>query len=288
MKTKILIVVTAIFILSACSKVPFTGRKQMKLLPSTQMNAMAIDSYNNFLKENPLSTNNTQVQLIKRTGEKISRAISDYLRKNKMGDRIEGFNWQFNLVQNNQVNAWAMPGGKIVFYTGIMEFCRDEESVAVVMGHEIAHIIAKHGNEKMSQGLMTQLGGQALSVAMQKQPAQTQQIFNAAYGVGSQVGVMLPFSRVHEKEADRMGLIFMALAGYNPERAISFWQEMDKKSGGNPTPEFLSTHPHHDTRIKELRKHLPEAMKYYKKNKGKSVKKGNKKGGSKKIKVKIN
>jgi predicted Zn-dependent protease len=261
----------------------------MKLLPSTQMNAMAFQAYDDFMKENSLASNSAQKTMLNKVGSNISSAMTQFLKQNKMEDRVKGFEWEFNLVDDPQVNAWAMPGGKVVFYSGIMEICDDEESIAVVMGHEIAHIIAKHGNERMSQGLLTQAGGLALAVAMEEKPEQTQQIFMAAYGLGSQVGVLLPYSRVHEKEADRIGLIAMAMAGYNPERAITFWEEMEAMSNGNQPPEFLSTHPNYGTRIQELRKHMPEAKKYYNASKGrKSSTSGNKKTGGTTIKVKTN
>ncbi len=278
MKRNIFIVIALAIIISGCTKVPFSGRKQLRLLPSTQMNAMAFDAYSQFLNENQISTNHQYKSLVSNVGNKMKNSISSYLNSKNMKDRIAGFQWEFNVVKDNQVNAWAMPGGKVVFYEGIMPKCKDETGVAVVMGHEIAHIIAKHGNERMTQGLLAQMGGLALDVALEKQPEQTRNIFLAAYGVGAQVGMMLPYSRTHEKEADRIGLIIMAMAGYDPGEAIGFWQRMEQ-SGGGQIPEFLSTHPSYDTRIQELKKHLPEAMKYYNgTSSGKKGNKGNKKG----------
>lgn len=176
--------------------------------------------------------------------------------------RVEGFKWEFNLVDDNAVNAWCMPGGKVVFYTGILPITKTEKGLAVVMGHEVAHAIARHGNERMSQGLATQLGGVALGVALSNKPQQTQQIFNQAYGVGSTLGT-LKFSRKHESEADKMGAIFMALAGYNPQESVELWRRMKASSGGAAPPEFMSTHPSHDTRIKDLQAYMPKALKYY-------------------------
>jgi predicted Zn-dependent protease len=181
-----------------------------------------------------------------------------------MEKRIKGFEWEFNLVDDKAVNAWAMPGGKIVVYKGILPITKNDTGMAVVMGHEIAHIVAKHGNERMSQQLVVQMGGMALDVAMKEKPEQTRAIFQQAYGVTTQVGVMLPYSRKHEYEADKLGLVFMAMAGYNPESAIKFWEKMMAQGGAKP-PEFLSTHPSDENRIAELKKYLPEAMKYYKK-----------------------
>lgn len=178
-----------------------------------------------------------------------------------MADRISTFQWEFNLVKDATPNAWCMPGGKVVFYEGIMPVCMNEHGVAVVMGHEIAHAVARHGNERMSQGLITQLGGMALDVAIKEQPQQTQFIFLAAYGLGAQVGVMLPFSRKHEYEADRLGLIFLTMAGYNPEEAVKFWQRMSKMGSSN-VPEYLSTHPISDKRVEALKKIIPEMEQY--------------------------
>ncbi len=254
-----------VILMVSCAKVPFTGRKQVKLLPGSQMQAMSATSYNTFLKENKLSTNQEQTQMVKRVGAKLKTAIETYFKSHGKGRLIKDFNWEFNLVENPQVNAWCMPGGKVVFYTGIMPICQNEEGIAVVMGHEISHAIARHGNERMSQQMLVQLGGMGLSLALSEKPKQTQSIFMQAYGLGSQVGVILPFSRTHEQEADRMGMIIMALAGYNPEKAPEFWERMSKMTSGNRPPEFLSTHPSHESRVKALKANMPEAMKYYKK-----------------------
>ncbi len=261
MKKNIFLLVS-IILLSACSTVPFTGRKQLRLLPASQMNAMALENYGSFLKVNKLSENKTQTALVKKVGYKLKNAVEKYLRDQEQQKIIEGFNWEFNLVQNPAINAWAMPGGKIVFYTGIMDVCKNEAGIAVVMSHEIAHIIAKHGNERMSQGLLTQLGGIGLNIALKEEPQKTRNLFLGAYGVGSQLGVMLPFSRKHEYEADKIGLIFMAMAGYNPEEAIVFWTRMSKLSGGKSQPEFLSTHPSHESRIQAMKESLVEAKTY--------------------------
>ena len=196
---------------------------------------------------------------------KIKSAVEKYMADNNLSDQLKGFNWEFNTVESDQVNAFCMPGGKVVFYTGILPICKDDAGVAVVMGHEVAHAIAKHGNERMSQGLIQQFGGVALSVAIADKPAETQQLFQTAYAVGSQVGVMLPFSRLQESEADDLGLIFMAMAGYDPHEAPKFWERMSANSGGSAPPEFMSTHPSHETRIKKLNAAIPKAMEYSKK-----------------------
>lgn len=261
---KAAIFLLTILIVWACAKVPFTDRRQVKLLPSSQLDAMAIDNYSTFMSENKISTNRSQEQMVKKVGAKLKDALLQYAKTSGISKSISSYNWEFNLVESPDVNAWAMPGGKVVFYTGIMPICKDDAGVAAVMGHEIAHVLAHHGNERMSQGLITQFGGMALQVAINEKPEATKTLFMTAYGVGTQVGVMLPFSRLHESEADRIGLIIMAMAGYDPHVAVDFWARMSK-TGGNQTPEFLSTHPAHSTRIANLNKHMPEALKYYKK-----------------------
>lgn|SRR5574338_155961 len=247
-----------------CSTVPITGRSQLSLISASEMNSMSFAQYGDFLKENKLSNDKSAVDMVRRVGGKIQRAVETYFAQNNLSQELEGYEWEFNLVESPDVNAWCMPGGKVVVYTGILPVTKDETGLAVVMGHEIAHAVAQHGAERMSQGLLQQLGGVALSVALQNKPQETQDLFMTAYGVGTTVGVMLPFSRTQESEADRLGLIFMAMAGYNPNYAIDFWTRMAAQSGGKP-PEFLSTHPSDETRIADLKKELPEAMSYYKK-----------------------
>lgn len=249
------------FLFNACGKVPITGRRQLGLLPESELMGMSLTSYNQFLSANKVVTSGNELALVKRVGDKLSKQITSYLQANKMSDRVAGFKWEFNLIEDKTINAWCMPGGKIVFYTGIMPVCKDEAGVAVVMGHEIAHAIARHGNERMSQGMAQQLGGVALSAALASKSQQTQQLFTTAYGIGTQVGAMLPFSRLHESEADEMGLYFMAMAGYDPRVAPGFWQRMS--AGGGRTPEFLSTHPSPSTRIANLNKWMPKAIQYY-------------------------
>lgn len=260
---KAVFLVLATLILWACAKVPFTDRRQIKLLPTSQLDAMALDNYAAFMAENVTSSNKAQEQLVKQVGVKLKDALLRYSKKSGLSKSISAYNWEFNLVQSPEVNAWAMPGGKVVFYSGIMPICQNDAGVAAVMGHEIAHVLAHHGNERMSQGLVTQFGGMALQVAINEKPEATKSLFMTAYGVGTQIGVMLPFSRLHESEADRIGLIIMAMAGYDPHAAVDFWTRMSQKGGGQP-PEFLSTHPSHSTRIANLNKYMAEAMTYYK------------------------
>jgi predicted Zn-dependent protease len=248
-----------------CSTVPITGRSQLSLVSASEMNAMSFAQYGEFLKENKLSSNKSDVDMVRRVGGNIQRAVENYFAKNNLSKELEGYAWEFNVVESPEVNAWCMPGGKVVVYTGILPITKDEIGLAVVLGHEIAHAVAQHGAERMSQGLLQELGGVALSVALAKEPAETQNLFYAAYGVGTTVGVMLPFSRTHESEADRLGLIFMAMAGYDPNAAVDFWTRMAAQKGGAAPPEFLSTHPSDATRIADIKKELPEALSYYKK-----------------------
>ncbi|MBN2167552.1 MAG: M48 family metallopeptidase [Marinilabiliaceae bacterium] len=252
-------------IIYSCSTVPLTGRTQLNLYPESEMIGMSLTQYDDFLKQSTLSDNKEQTAMVKRVGNKIAIAVEEFLKQNNLQSRIEGFQWEFNLVVEDETpNAWCMPGGKVVVYSGLLPYTKSEEGLAVVMGHEIAHAVARHGNERMSQQVGIQLGGVALATALSEKPQETQQIFMAAYGVGSEVGLMLPYSRSHETEADKMGLIFMAMAGYNPNAAVEFWQRMSQ-SGGQKPPEFLSTHPSDNTRIRNLKAYIPEAMKYYKK-----------------------
>ncbi|MBK6990803.1 MAG: M48 family metallopeptidase [Chitinophagaceae bacterium] len=227
---------------------------------------MAIGEYQQFLSSNKVvaSTNNKDAEMVKRVGNRIVKAVEEFYAQKGLSDKLTGFKWEVNLVDDKAVNAWCMPGGKIVVYTGILPITQNEAALAAVMGHEVSHALLQHGNQRMSQGLLQQLGGVALTVAVANKPAETQNLFLGAYGAGTQLGVLLPFSRKHELEADRYGLIWTAMAGYNPEEAIYLWERMEKASNGQKPPEFLSTHPSEGRRIDQIRQYLPEAMKYYK------------------------
>ena len=240
--------------MSACKKVPVTGRRQMNLLPEKELISMSKSQYSTFLEAHDVETNTEQADMVKRVGKKISDAVVIYMNTNGHASRIAGFAWEFNLVKDASVNAWCMPGGKVCVYTGILPMTLNENGLAVVLGHEIAHAIARHGNERMSQGLMFQLGGVALNVAVSNKSTETQNLFNQAYGIGAQAGVMLPFSRKNELESDKLGLVFMQLAGYDASKAPEFWKRMSEK--GTSQPEFLSTHPSDDRRIKEINEFL--------------------------------
>lgn len=249
--------------ITACSSVPITGRSQLNMISSSEIQAMSYSEYDKFLEENPLSSNVEQTQMVKRVGVRIQNAVSKFMAQQNLSHRLKGYEWEFNLVENEQVNAWCMPGGKVVVYTGLLPVTRDETGLAVVMGHEIAHAIAEHGNERMSQGLLAQMGGAALDVALAQKPEETRALWMTAFGVGVQVGALLPYSRLHESEADHLGIIFMAMAGYDPNQAVTFWERMAANKGGQSPPEFLSTHPSDATRISKIKEHLPEAMRYY-------------------------
>lgn len=261
---KPVILFIAMLVLSGCQKVPITGRRQVSLIPESQLLSMSLTSYNDFLKQNvPVATTDPKTILVKKVGSNISKAVEAFMKEKGLSSRIKGYSWAFNYVDNKEINAWCMPGGKVVVYSGLLPVTQTEAALACVMGHEVAHAIARHGNERMSQGLMVEAGGLALQVALAQKPQQTQNLFLQSYGVGSQLGV-LKYSRMHESEADKLGLIFMAMAGYDPNEAVGFWERMSK-AGGNAPLELLSTHPSDATRIADIKKFMPTAMKYYRK-----------------------
>ena len=253
------------FVVFACAKVPVTGRQQLSLVSNAEIIPMADQQYDSVVQTAKLSSNQQQTAMVKNVGARIQRAVEQYMAQNNASAELEGFKWEFNLIDDpKMVNAWCMPGGKVAFYTGIMPICQNEAGVAVVMGHEVAHAVANHARERMSQGLVANGLLGSLGAAFGQNPTLTKQLFFQAIGVGAQVG-MLKFSRQHESEADRIGLIFMAMAGYDPHEAPRFWERMSSQSGGAAPPEWLSTHPSHGSRIKDLNEAIPEAMKYYKK-----------------------
>jgi predicted Zn-dependent protease len=257
--------VIVFLLLTACSTVPVTGRSQLSLIPGSSMLSMSAQQYGTFLKENKLSQDQQQVTTVKRVGTRIQGAVERYFASSGLQDYLKKYNWEFNLVEDKQVNAWCMPGGKVVVYTGIMPIARDDAGLAVVMGHEIAHAIAEHGNERMSQGLLAQLGGTALSTALATQPDATRQLWMSVYGVGAQYGALMPYGRMQESEADHLGLVFMTMAGYDPNAAVGFWERMAAQKGGKAPPEFLSTHPADATRIANIKRLIPEVLAKYRK-----------------------
>ena len=261
---KIVIAFTAITIVSCVEKVPITGRRQVSLVPEADLVSMSLTEYDKFLTEHkPLPLSDSRAQLVKKVGEKIQAAVIKFMNDKGLSQRINGYQWAFNTVDEATINAWCMPGGKVLVYTGLLPVTQDEAGLAVVMGHEIAHAIARHGNERMSQGMAVQFGGVLLSAALQNKPQETQNLFMQSYGIGSTLGV-LKYSRTHESEADKMGLVFAAIAGYDPNAAVTFWERMAAQGGAKP-PEILSTHPSDETRIADIKAFIPEAMIYYKK-----------------------
>ena len=261
------IIFIALLLFISCTENKVTGRRQLKLLPESELQSMAFQQYNSFLKSNKViavTGGNANAAMVQRVGTKIAKAITTYYSNEGKANILEGFKWEFNLVDDNQVNAWCMPGGKVVVYTGLLPVTKNEAGLAVVMGHEIAHALALHGNERVSQGLLQQFGGIALQVALSDRPAETQSLFMNAYGIGTSVGVMLPFSRKQELEADRFGLKFSAMAGYNPDEGVALWRRMAEASKGQKQPELLSTHPSDETRIAKMKHYADEARKYYK------------------------
>lgn len=255
-------VLGAVLLVHACARVPITGRRQLHLIDEGQMMGMALSQYQAFLQEHPpLPDSDARVKQVRRIGEKLAAAATTYLNEHHAGYRVEGFQWSFNVVNDATVNAWCMPGGKVVVYTGILPVTQDEAGLAVVMGHEIAHAIARHGNERMSQAMAVEGAGMTLDVFTAQKAGYARDLFLQSYGIGSQLG-MLAYSRKHETEADKMGLVFMAMAGYDPRTAPAFWQRMAAQGGGGQ-PEFLSTHPSDETRVNDLEAFMPEALKHY-------------------------
>ncbi len=258
MKLKTIIYSTLVLtLLIACATNPFTGKKTIAFVPNTQLFPTSFAQYNQFLGENKVITGTKDAEMIKRVGQRIAVAAERYLDANGNQGYLKNYKWEYNLVNDETVNAWCMPGGKIVFYTGILPIAQNETGVAAIMGHEVAHALANHGQQRMSAGMVQQLGAVAGNVVIQDE--QKRGLFNQAYGIGSQVGVMLPFNRAHETEADNIGILLMAIAGYNPDEAAQLWKRMKANSGGQAPPEFMSTHPSNDTRIANLTKWAPGA-----------------------------
>jgi predicted Zn-dependent protease len=261
--------ITSVFIAAAltvaCSKNALTGKSQFTLLPESELQSMATQQYQQFLSTNKVvaSSSNRDAEMVRRVGQRITRAVEAYYAEKGISDKLAGFKWEYNLVDDKAVNAWCMPGGKIVVYTGLLPVTQNEAALAAVMGHEVAHALLQHGNQRMSQQMGASAVQAGLSVALANKPAATQNLFMTAFGVGTQVGVLLPFSRSHELEADKWGLTFAARAGYNPQEAINLWKRMEAASSGQKPPESLSTHPSEGKRIQQLEKLMPDAMKEY-------------------------
>lgn len=254
-----LILMGLIVLIISCAKNPFTGKSTMALVPNSEIFPSSFQQYSTFLSENKVVKGTKDAQRVENVGMKIKVAAEKWLNSNGNVGYLKDYKWEYNLVDSKEVNAWCMPGGKIVFYTGIMPICKDDAGMATVMGHEVAHALANHGQQRMSAGMLQQLGAVGVGVATGNKSEETKQIAMTAYGASTQLGGMLPFSRAHESEADMIGLTLMAIAGYNPDTAVAFWERMASNSGGQSPPEFLSTHPSNATRIAEIKKLIPQA-----------------------------
>jgi len=252
-----------VFLFAGCSEVAITGRTQLNFIPDSMINSLSAEAYNEFLTKHKLSTDTQQSRMVERVGRRIASAVERYCREQGLPNRVQGYQWQFTLVEDPNVNAWAMPGGKVVVYTGLLAVAKTDAGLATVLAHEIGHVFARHGAERMSQSLLVEFGGMALSRALETRPAETKRLFMRSYGIGTQLGFLLPYSRLQESEADRLGLIFMAMAGYDPHEAIAFWKRMSALNKSQRPPELLSTHPADSTRIRNIESLIPEAMRYY-------------------------
>ncbi|MBP6286846.1 MAG: M48 family metallopeptidase [Ferruginibacter sp.] len=262
---KILLVFVGLSMFIACSTNTVTGRKQLKLFPEETLQQQAVTEYRSFLSQNKVlsGTVNKDAEMVSRVGMRISKAITDYYTQKGLASELNGYKWEFNLVESKEVNAWCMPGGKVVVYTGLLNITQNEAALAVVMGHEITHAVAHHGNERISQVALAQgleIAGNIFTSGNQK----ANSIFNNVFSPTAQVAVLLPNSRNQEYEADHFGLNFAAMAGYNPREAVPFWQRMGAAAGSGKPPEFLSTHPSDENRIAKLQEYMNEALSYYK------------------------
>lgn len=266
MKRYILICTASMFLITSCTTNAVTGRKQLSLISESTLQQQAVTQYQSFLSQNKIvnAATSKDAEMVRRVGGRIAAAITQYYNQQGKGNVLEGYKWEFNLVDNKEINAWCMPGGKVVVYTGLLPVAQNEAALAIVMGHEITHAVAHHGQERMSQALLAQ-GLQLTGDIFTSNNTQANNIFNNIYGPAAQVGVLLPNSRNQEYEADHFGLIFAAMAGYNPREAIPFWTRMMNASeGGNKPPVFLSDHPADQDRINKLQGYMNEALKYYK------------------------
>ena len=251
LKFKFYTIFLLMLIIFGCGQNPFTGKSTLALVPNSQILPMSFQQYNEVLEQSNVIAEGEEAQMIQRVGLKVVNAAERWLADNGYPNYTDDYKWEFALIDDNQVNAWAMPGGKIAFYTGILPIAKTEAGVAAIMGHEVAHALANHGQQRMSAAQVQQAAGAAGMLAMGESET-NQQIFATAFGIGSQVGVMLPFSRKHETEADEIGIKLMAIAGYNPDEAAELWKRMNENSGGAGPPQFLSTHPASEQRIKNL------------------------------------
>lgn len=250
---------------TACATVPYTERKSLHLVSDEEMRVLSFQQYSALIKKARFSANIRDTEMVKRVGVRIAAAAEEFMKDAARGEDIRNYRWEFSLIDDAKTaNAWCMPGGKIAVYTGLLPITKDETGLAVVIGHEVAHAIARHANERMSNAMLVQFGGIGLSLALAQRPAATQDLFLSLYGISSNIGIMLPYSRLHEAEADRIGLMLMARAGYDPREAVHLWERMSRQSGAR-SPEILSTHPAPESRIANIRSLIPEVMPYYRK-----------------------
>lgn len=258
--------VTFFCVMSGCAVVPVTSRPQLALVSQGELLSLSETGYKEILQSAKLSQDSSQLQLVNSVGKKIAEAAEGFLRDNSQAAEIKNYHWEFHVIEDaKQVNAFCMPGGRIVVYTGILPVTQNAEGLAVVLGHEVAHALANHGGERLSQQLIVEMGASSLAKALSSKPEKTQKIWMQAFGAGTAVGVLLPYSRLHETEADRIGLILMARAGFDPQSALGFWDRMSNLKQGAP-PEFLSSHPASSRRLESIKQAIPEAMQYYKKS----------------------
>jgi predicted Zn-dependent protease len=249
-------------LLSLCQPTPETGRRQLNLVSEEELFKLSFEQYQEYLNTHQVITGTEDADLVRIVGGNIQKAVEQYYKDNP--EKLKRYRWEFNLIEDTSINAFAMPGGKVAVLSPILPVTKNGAGLAFVIGHEAAHSVANHANERLSQLLLAELGGMVLSEALQKQPQKTRELALAAYGLGAQVGIILPYSRIQEEEADRLGLIFMAMAGYDPQESIGFLERMIQIQKGQQSPEFLSTHPAEENRIEKIKEYLPEAMKYYK------------------------
>ncbi|MBF0176228.1 MAG: M48 family metallopeptidase [Magnetococcales bacterium] len=251
-------------LLAGCATVPITGRNQMALIPAQQVLSLGSQSYDKMLKNEKVLQGTKEAAMVEQVGRRVEHAVERYFTQRGMSNRLAGYKWAFNLVESKDRNAACYPGGKVVVFSGLLPTTRDEAGLAAVLGHEIAHAVANHGNERMSQELLVKMGSTVLASSLSSLSPGQSELFNSAFGLGAKYGALLPFSRLHEEEADRLGTIFMAMAGYDPREAIGLWERMNTAEGnGSKNMEWLSTHPLPTSRIQNLRRVIPEAMRYY-------------------------
>ena len=259
MKKQIVLGICALSMVYSCATNPLTGKKTLNFVSNSELFPSAFQQYGTFLKENKVISGTADARKVEMVGSRIKAAAEKYLTYLGQGQYLRDYRWEYKLIDSKEVNAWCMPGGKIVVYSGILPITKNDAGLATVMGHEVSHALANHGAQRMSAAQLQQLGAVGVAVATGGQSAEKQQMWQQYYGMGSQVGVMLPFSRGHETEADKIGLTLMAIAGYNPEESITFWSRMAAQSSGQAPPEFMSTHPSDATRIANLKALIPEA-----------------------------